>query len=160
MSSRTLPERFTVNVAVANAVLVVATVDPTCVNVAPWSCEANSPHEPLPSEPKRAWWIVTVPAPFALSKPMVRWPLLRRRAAFAPVLISELLVPMSASFRFQLPVASATSTAAYELLEPASKSSVRVTVPAYRLSSEDALARHPADTPTNHASTRETGRAR
>lgn len=70
-----------------------------------------------------------MPAPVVRSKPMVRWPLLRKRAALEPVLTSELLVPISASLKFQTPVPRVTLAAAYDVLVPASNPSLN-TLPA------------------------------
>jgi hypothetical protein len=112
ISNRMVPARLTVNVAVANEPPVVIRDVPTWAHVAPWSCDENRPHVPLASEPKLAWWRVTVPAPEVRSNPIVMWPLLRIRPDFVPVSTSELLVPISASLRFQVPEPSVTSAAA------------------------------------------------
>src|SRR5690242_6176069 len=54
---------------------------------------------------------------------MVTVPLLRSRAALAPSLTSPLSEPMSASVSVQVPLASVTSAAAYEVLDPFSNPS-------------------------------------
>src|SRR5690242_13884739 len=127
ISNRIVPDRLTVNVAVENDPPVVERDVPTWVHVLPPFCDANSPQVPLASEPKLAWWIVTVPAPVVRSNSMVTRPLLRMRADFGPVLTSVLKVPISASLRFHVPEPSVTLAAAKAVLVPASNPSLRVT---------------------------------
>ena len=103
ISKRTVPARLTVNVAVENELPVVDREVPTWVHVLPPFCDENSPQVPLASEPKLAWWSVTVPAPVVRSNRIVMRPLLRIRPDCVPVLTSVLKVPISASLRFHVP---------------------------------------------------------
>src|SRR5512147_682517 len=80
--------------------------------------------------------------PVASSNFMVTSPALRRRADLAPALRSADRVPMSASFRFHVPLDNVTSAAAYEPLLALSNPSVATTT---------ALSRRPTPSSTGSA---------
>src|SRR5262245_31384892 len=62
-SKRIVPRTWTVDVAVENEPPLVDRDEPTWVHVDPPFRDETRPQVPLASEPKLAWWIVTVPAP-------------------------------------------------------------------------------------------------
>src|SRR5690348_15810286 len=105
ISNRIAPALLTVKLAVVNVVELVVTVEPTFVHVEPLFVDFQSSHVLVPSEPYFACWIETVPA-LATLKFMRTVPISRTRADHEPVFRSLVVLPVSASLRYQLPVPS------------------------------------------------------
>jgi hypothetical protein len=125
ISNRIEPALLTVNEAVLSDVELVVIVEPTFDQVEPLFVDLQSSQVLVPSDPYFACWIETEPALVTL-KFIRTAPVSRTRADHEPVFRSLVVFPVSASERYQLPDPRVTFAAAYALLPPASKPSVRI----------------------------------
>ena len=111
ISKRIAPDELIVNETEMSLVEEVVTVEPTFDHVEPLSEDFHNSQLLEPSAPKIACLIDTVPALAAL-KFIRTEPMLRTRAEYAPFLMSLVVFPVSASFKYQLPEPSVTFDAA------------------------------------------------
>src|SRR5262245_24683309 len=103
ISKRIALAELTVKLAVVKLVELVVTVEPTFVQLEPLLVDFQSSHVLFPSEPYLACWTETVPALETLKFIRIS-PSSRTRADHEPVLRSLVVLPVSASSRYQLPV--------------------------------------------------------
>ena len=127
ISKRCAADELIAKVAVVRLVELVVWVEPTFVQLEPPLVDFQSSQLLEPSEPYLAWLTEKVPALDAL-KFILILPVLRTRAAYEPVFLSLVVLPLRASFIYQLPDESVTFPAAYAVFPPDSKPSLKIVV--------------------------------